>query len=252
MAGLGRLLRWSALRSIRRMRAHCWWVSVRTERLPRVCGFAARHRGRSFSTGEGGTVAIDQTNPRCGTSRPLPGSAFVQCANGAACTAANFTGTPTIGPAQVSGDDSLIDAPWLLDPALSSEIAHRHLPGVARTCRQRDLHGLRRMRSARLLGGPQNASCASTNPVVRSLAAGGPASNATAAQNAGSEVLYAGMAGALDGGGSLAAISFLSPRQTPRATHSVERSRDIAGDEWAGRGLQPRRFRYLVSRGGPA
>jgi hypothetical protein len=38
--------------------------------------------------------------------------------------------------------------------------------------------------------------------VIRSLGAGGPASNAAAAQNAGSEVLYAGMAGALDGGGN--------------------------------------------------
>jgi P pilus assembly chaperone PapD len=38
--------------------------------------------------------------------------------------------------------------------------------------------------------------------MIRSLAAGGPASNAAASQNAGSELLYAGMAGALDGGGS--------------------------------------------------
>jgi hypothetical protein len=38
--------------------------------------------------------------------------------------------------------------------------------------------------------------------MVRSLAAGGAASNAAAAQNAGSTVLYAGMAGAADGGGN--------------------------------------------------
>ncbi len=39
--------------------------------------------------------------------------------------------------------------------------------------------------------------------MVRALAAGGPASGVVAAQNAGSTVLYAGMAGKLDGGGAL-------------------------------------------------
>ncbi|WP_433967355.1 hypothetical protein [Tunturiibacter gelidiferens] len=52
------------------------------------------------------------------------------------------------------------------------------------------------------LAGPQGTSCASSNPVLRSLAAGGLISNASAAQDAGSPVLYAGMAGRLDGGGS--------------------------------------------------
>ena len=56
---------------------------------------------------------------------------------------------------------------------------------------------------SKLLGGPQNASCGGTNPVIRSLAAGGVASPAGAAQNAGSPVLYAGMAGVNDGGGSV-------------------------------------------------
>jgi hypothetical protein len=154
-----------------------------------------------LSTGEGGTVAIDQTNPLFWYVSTEAGVSVRQCTNGAACTAANFTGTPTIGSAQIAEDDSLIDAPWLLDPVLSSNI----LIGTCRVWRGPAANGAAWSSAnaiSKLLAGPLNASCASTNPVVRSLAAAGPSSNATAAQNAGSEVLYAGMAGALDGGGT--------------------------------------------------
>jgi hypothetical protein len=155
-----------------------------------------------LSTGEGGTVAIDPTNPLLWYVSTAAGVSIRQCSNGAACTAANFTGAPTIGPAQTADDDSLIDAPWLLDPALSSDV----LIGTCRVWRGPAANGASWSSSnaiSKLLGGPQNASCAGTNSVVRSLAAAGPVSNAAATQNAGSEILYAGMAGALDGGGSL-------------------------------------------------
>ena len=154
-----------------------------------------------LSTGEGGSVAIDQTNPLLWYVSTAAGVSIRQCTSGAACTAANFTGAPTIGPAQTADDDSLIDAPWLLDPVLSSDV----LIGTCRVWRGPAANGASWSSSnaiSKLLGGPQNASCAGTNPVVRSLAAAGPASNAATAQNAGSEVLYAGMAGVLDGGGS--------------------------------------------------
>jgi hypothetical protein len=101
----------------------------------------------------------------------------------------------------VTNDNSLIDTPWLLDPSLSSDI----LIGTCRVWRGPSGDGASWSVSnaiSKLLGGPQNASCSNTNPVIRSLAAGGPANNAAAAQNAGSEVVYAGMAGTLDGGGS--------------------------------------------------
>jgi hypothetical protein len=153
-----------------------------------------------LATGEGGTVAIDQNNPLLWYVSTGAGVSIRQCSGGGACTAADFSGTPTIGPAQVADDDSLIDAPWVLDPALSSNV----LIGTCRVWRGPAGNGAAWSSSnaiSQLLAGPQNASCASTNPVVRSLAASGPASNA-AAQNAGSEVLYAGIAGALDGGGS--------------------------------------------------
>jgi hypothetical protein len=154
-----------------------------------------------LSTGEGGTVAIDQKNPLLWYVSTAAGVSVRQCTNGGACTAADFTGSPTLGPAQVALDASLIDAPWMLDPALTSNI----MVGTCRVWRGPAANGALWSSTnaiSKLLAGPQNAACASTNPVLRSLGAGGPVSTATATQNAGSQVLYAGMAGSLDGGGT--------------------------------------------------
>jgi hypothetical protein len=155
-----------------------------------------------LSTGEGGTVGIDQTNPSLWYVSTAAGVSIRQCSGGAACTAADFTGTPTIGPAQVNEDDSVIDAPWLLDPALPSNI----LIGTCRVWRGPAGDGSSWSSAnaiSSLLSGPQGASCVGTNPVLRSLAAGGVLSNTSTAQDAGSPVLYAGMAGVLDGGGAV-------------------------------------------------
>ena len=149
-------------------------------------------------SGEGGTVAIDQTDPQLWYVSNGAGVNIHQCTRGASCTAADFSATP-IGSTQTANDSSLIDPPWLLDPALPSNV----LIGTCRIWRGPAASGAQWSSAntiSRLLGGPQNAACSSTNPVLRSLAAGGPVSDATAAQNAGSKVLYAGMAGTLDGG----------------------------------------------------
>ena len=102
---------------------------------------------------------------------------------------------------RVDDDDSVIDAPWLLDPALPSNV----LIGTCRVWRGPASGGASWPASNAIsssLAGPQSTSCVSTNPVLRSLAAGGVTDNASAVQNSGSSVLYAGMAGTLDGGGS--------------------------------------------------
>ena len=154
-----------------------------------------------LSPAEGGTVAIDQTDPLLWYVSTAAGVSIRQCPAGGACAAADFTGPPTLGAAQVAGDDSLIHAPWLLDPALPSDI----LIGTCRVWRGPAGSGTAWSSAnaiSRLFAGPQNASCGPANPVIRSFAAAGPPSTANAAQNAGSTVLYAGMAGALDGGGS--------------------------------------------------
>jgi Abnormal spindle-like microcephaly-assoc'd, ASPM-SPD-2-Hydin len=153
-----------------------------------------------LSAGEGGTVAIDQNNPFLWYVSTGAGVNIRQCSSGAACTSADFAGTPTVGPTQVDGDDSLIDAPWILDPGLSSDV----VLGTCRVWRGSAASGALWSPSNAIstdFSEPQSSSCASASPVVRSLAAGGPISTAAPTQNAGSTVLYAGMAGSLDGGG---------------------------------------------------
>ncbi|WP_353070140.1 choice-of-anchor D domain-containing protein [Tunturibacter empetritectus] len=154
-----------------------------------------------LSTGEGGTVGIDQKNPSLWYVSTASGVSIRQCSKGTGCSSADFVGTPTIGPAQVDGDNSVIDAPWLLDPALPSNV----LIGTCRVWRGPASGGSSWPSSnaiSSFLAGPQGTSCVSTNPVLRSLAAGGVINNASSVQDSGSPVLYAGMAGKLDGGGS--------------------------------------------------
>jgi len=155
-----------------------------------------------IATGEGGTVAIDQANPQNWFVSIEAGVSIRYCGNGNACAAANFSGPPTIGYAQVENDASRIDPPFLLDPALTTDV----LIGTCRVWRgvaDSTLAWPGSNAISSMLGGAQNAACnGSSNPAVRSLAAGGPASGAVAAQDAGSSVLYAGLAGSLDGGAS--------------------------------------------------
>ena len=53
-----------------------------------------------ISTGEGGTVGIDQKNPSLWYVSTAAGVSIRQCSEGGACSSADFAGAPTIGPAQ--------------------------------------------------------------------------------------------------------------------------------------------------------
>jgi len=173
-----------------------------------------------LATGEGGTVAIDQSNPQRWYLSNGAGVSIHECGNGASCTPADFVGAPTIGPTQTAQDASLIDAPWILDPALPSNV----LIGTCRIWRGPAASGAAWSSAnaiSKLLGGSQDSFCGSTNPVLRSLAAAGPASSATAAQNAGSKVLYAGMAGTLDGGGAVSGGHLFATNQADIASGST-------------------------------
>jgi len=160
-----------------------------------------------IATGEGGNVAIDQIDPQNWYVSTEAGVSLRICGNGNACAASNFSGPPTIGYAQVANDASLIDPPFLLDPALTADV----LIGTCRVWRgpadSTSLWpGSNNISSA--FDGSHNTSCGTTDAMVRSLAAGGPTSGAVAAQDAGSTVLYAGMAGPLDGGANFAGHIF--------------------------------------------
>jgi hypothetical protein len=154
-----------------------------------------------IAAGEGGTVAIDEGTPRNWYVSTAAGVNVRSCGNGSACAAADFAGAPTIGSAQVAKDASLVDPPWLLDPAMATDV----VMGTCRVWRGPSQSGAAWAGSNAIsadLGGGQNGVCGASSALVRSLAAGGPASGVVAAQNAGSTVLYAGMAGTLDGGGT--------------------------------------------------
>ena len=154
-----------------------------------------------ISAGEGGAVAIDPANPQNWYVSTAAGVNVRYCDVGSACAAANFTGEPTIGYAQVEDDASLIDPPFLLDPMLPTNT----VIGTCRVWRGPPQNGANWPGAYAIstqMGGTANGVCGGTNAMVRALAAGGPASGAVAAQNAGSTVLYAGMAGTLDGGGN--------------------------------------------------
>ena len=172
------------------------------------------------SAAEGGTVAIDQADPRLWYISNGGGVSLRSCSLGARCGAADFAGPPTIGATETNADASLLDAPWILDPGLSANV----IIGTCRVWRGPVGTGASWPGANQLsttLGGPQNRACdPATNPAIRSLAAGGAAITGATPQNSGSRVLYAGMAGLLDGGGAFAGRVFTT-RTADVATSST-------------------------------
>ncbi len=162
--------------------------------------WASRLPWAQMSTGEGGFPSIDQSQPQNWYVATGAGVSLKQCTLGGTCAAADFAGTPTIGPTQVANDASVLDAPTLLDPAQTANV----LVGTCRVWRGPAGVGSA-WSSANAISTPFGggaAPCTAGNPLVRSLAAGGPMASSGNAQNAGSTVLYAGLAGAADGGGN--------------------------------------------------
>jgi hypothetical protein len=152
-----------------------------------------------MSTGEGGYNAIDATNPLNWYINTGAGVSVNLCTKGGGCAASDFAAQPAIGPAQTASDVALIDAPFLLDPALQSNL----ITGTCRVWRgpgsDGGLWSTSNLLSA-MLDGIAEPECTTGNGAVRSLAAGGAVNGGTSAQHAGSEVIYAGLAGWDDGG----------------------------------------------------
>ncbi len=151
-----------------------------------------------LSTGEGGFVAIDTVDPNVRYISTGAGINIASCAKGAGCTASDFA-IPVVGSTQVSSDAAAAHAPWLVDPGLSTNL-------IVGTCRvwRGSVHGGSLWSTAnaiaRPFATPALSGCGTNPPLVRSLAAGGGVANSTNAQSSGSRVLYAGLAGVLDGG----------------------------------------------------
>lgn len=148
---------------------------------------------------EGGLTAIDPTNANNWYATLGPYVAIGQCVQGPSCVATDFA--PAIGATETSGDQSLLYAPYALDPADSANM----IVGTCRVWRGPASGGTAWSTAnaiSPMLDGHAQPSC-NGNSLIRSLAAGGANMQpGTGAENSGSQVIYAGMAGLLDGGGA--------------------------------------------------
>jgi predicted small lipoprotein YifL len=161
-----------------------------------------------LSAGEGGTSSLDPNTPANWFLTIGAGVNLAACSLGSACTAANFVPPSTIGEPQVNNDTALLDAPSLLDPALTTNI-------LVSTCRV--WRGPASTTSAWSIANAispalNNSStpCTASSPLIRSLGAGGPGATSTSPQLAGSSVLYAGLSGKYDGGANIAGHLFVT------------------------------------------
>lgn len=154
--------------------------------------------------GEGGDTAIDPANANkwyasLGPDSANPYVSIGQCTQGAECAGTDFA--LTIGAAETAGDQSLLDSPYILDPAESANM----IVGTCRVWRGPASGGWTGANAiSPMLDGDRQPTC-NGNALIRSLAAGGAnVQSGTESGNSGSKVLYAGMAGLLDGGGAVA------------------------------------------------
>jgi hypothetical protein len=147
--------------------------------------------------GEGNVVAIDPVAPLNWYATSEFGVGINRCTEGLNCDTAGF-GSVAIGEAQVDNDVQTIPAPWLIDPENDTNM-------ILGTCRvwQGPVNGGSWSQDSLLSGildGDQSTSFCNGNAEIRSLAAG-VNSSSPLVDGQGAEQLYAGMAGALDGGG---------------------------------------------------
>ena len=161
-----------------------------------------------LSAGEGGLPAIDAVNPLNWYATIGVGVNLDACPNGSNCTAANFLPPATIGATQVNSDNSQVDTPILLDPALTTSL----LIGTCRVWRGPASSGSLWSNANALspaLGGI-TLPCTPYSPLIRSIAAGGPSVTSANLQNSGSMVIYAGISGSQDGGGAIPGHMFVT------------------------------------------
>jgi Abnormal spindle-like microcephaly-assoc'd, ASPM-SPD-2-Hydin len=161
-----------------------------------------------LSAGEGGYPAIDAVTPGNWYATIGVGVNLDACPLGSNCAAANFLPPATIGATQVDADTSQMDTPLLLDPALTTSL----LVGTCRVWRGPAGNGSLWSNANALspaLGGI-TVPCGLYSPLIRSIAAGGPSVTSANLQNSGSTVIYAGISGSQDGGGTIPGHIFVN------------------------------------------
>jgi hypothetical protein len=146
-------------------------------------------------SGEGGSVAIDSSNPSNWYVNNQAGVSIYRCSQSSPCTQSSFGISPVVNDADVAGDGSTmtLPAPFIVDPLDPSQL-------LIATCRVwRGPANGSTWTSANAIGGfldnVNTGSFCNGNALVRSIAAL-PLSN-------GSEIIYVGMYGSIDGGQTL-------------------------------------------------
>ncbi|MGB8477536.1 MAG: choice-of-anchor D domain-containing protein [Acidobacteriaceae bacterium] len=170
-------------------------------------------------SGEGGLTAIDPANPDTWYATVGAYVAIGQCLDGINCAAATFP--PAIGASETSSDQSLLFTPYILDPADSSNM----IVGTCRVWRGPASGGNAWSATnaiSPMLDGVAEPNC-NGNALVRSLAAGGAnIQPGTGAEHSGSQVIYSGMAGLLDGGGGVVGGHVFSTQTANMANGSIK------------------------------
>lgn len=173
-----------------------------------VASAASATAWAQFSSGEGGYPQLDPANSSNWYLAVGAGVNLQLCPAGAACSVANFLPLATVGEPQVANDAALLDAPTLLDPQNTSDL-------LVATCRvwRGPAQTSSGWSTSNALSPAMDGSatpCTLNSAFIRSLGAGGPLISAASLAQSGSQVLYAGMAGATDGGGSLGGHIFVT------------------------------------------
>ncbi len=161
-----------------------------------------------LSSGEGGYPQLDPAAPTDWYLSIGAGVNLKLCPMGDACTVTDFLFPATVGEPQVGNDAALLDPASLLDPQNTAEL----LLATCRVWRGPAQSGTG-WSAANALSPAMDGSAAPCNlnsAFIRSVGAGGPVSNIADPAHGGSEVLYAGMAGVVDGGGSLGGHVFVT------------------------------------------
>jgi Abnormal spindle-like microcephaly-assoc'd, ASPM-SPD-2-Hydin len=146
--------------------------------------------------GEGGPVAIDQTNGANWYVNNGVGVSIYKCSQAAPCTSTSFGVDPVVTQADVKGDGySMVEpAPFIVDPLDATQL----IVGTCRVWRgpaDGSAWTTANAISAFLDGLSGNSAC-NGDALIRTISA--------MALPSGGEVIYVGMNGPLDGGGNLA------------------------------------------------
>ena len=178
--------------------------------------------------GDGDGAAIDPSNSENWYATSEFGVGINRCTQGNACNLAGF-GNVAIGESQIENDYQSIPAPWILDPENTANIiigTCRLWRGPATGAGWSQLNLLSTM-----LDDDQEPSC-DGNAEIRSLAAApiASASPTASASSAASEQLYAGIAGAYDGGGLIPGHIF---------TAAIDSASEASNTKWIDRYASP-------------